>query len=175
MAGKKKAKMGEVEEPRPTESIAVAPDNVGEKIACNPVPVKRDMFNEAAVIPYGCTIEHIYQAMNEFLSFLGFINAQLNTKGIQRFESMLMPANFSKHGRGVPDCHHPQVLPDTREEPVSQRTPRPAPEREDPRRFRSAWDRRHRNQGVPIQQRLAGAQRRRMLANGCRLREQSAC
>jgi hypothetical protein len=33
--------------------------------------------------------------MNEFLSFLGFLNAQLNAKGIQRFESMLMPANFS--------------------------------------------------------------------------------
>jgi hypothetical protein len=33
--------------------------------------------------------------MNDFLAFLGFTNTQLNTKGIQRFESMLMPANFS--------------------------------------------------------------------------------
>jgi hypothetical protein len=33
--------------------------------------------------------------MNEFVNFLGFINQQLNSKGIQRFESMLMPANFS--------------------------------------------------------------------------------
>ncbi len=33
--------------------------------------------------------------MDEFINFLGFINQQLYTKGIQRFESMLMPANFS--------------------------------------------------------------------------------
>jgi hypothetical protein len=30
-----------------------------------------------------------------FANFLGFINNQLNGKGIKRFESMLMPANFS--------------------------------------------------------------------------------
>ncbi len=94
VAGKKKAK-GEGEEPQIAESVSIPSDNEREKIACNPMPVKRDKFNEAAIIPYGCTIDHIYQAMNEFLSFLGFINSQLNTKGIQRFESMLMPANFS--------------------------------------------------------------------------------
>lgn len=95
MAGKKKAKAREVEELQAAESVAVPPENEWEKVACNPVPLKRGKFNEAAIIPYGCTIDHIYQAMNEFLSFLGFINTQLNTKGIQRFESMLMPANFS--------------------------------------------------------------------------------
>lgn len=95
MAGKRKAKPGEVEAPPPVESIAVPSNDDQEKKACDPMPVKRDKFNEAAVIPYGCSINSIYQAMNEFLGFLGFINAQLNTKGIQRFESMLMPANFS--------------------------------------------------------------------------------
>jgi hypothetical protein len=33
--------------------------------------------------------------MAEFTDFLGFINQQLSTKGINRMETMLMPANFS--------------------------------------------------------------------------------
>ncbi|HEX4128474.1 MAG TPA: hypothetical protein VHZ24_00425 [Pirellulales bacterium] len=33
--------------------------------------------------------------MEEFIDFLGFINAQLHTKKIERLESFLMPANFS--------------------------------------------------------------------------------
>jgi hypothetical protein len=33
--------------------------------------------------------------MGEFTKFLGFINAQLHTHGIDRLESMLMPASFS--------------------------------------------------------------------------------
>ena len=33
--------------------------------------------------------------MQEFVNFLGFINSQLHTKDIARFETMLMPANFS--------------------------------------------------------------------------------
>ncbi len=95
MASKKKAIVGDGEGTPAAESVAVPSDNEREKTACNPVPVKRDKFNDGAVIPYGCLIEHIYQAMNDFLHFLGFVNAQLNSKGIQRFESMLMPANFS--------------------------------------------------------------------------------
>ncbi len=94
MAGKKKAKAEDEASPT-AERIAVSPNDEQEKVACNPMPVKRDKFNEAAVIPYGCSIDSIYQAMNEFLGFIGFINAHLNTKGIQRFESMLMPASFS--------------------------------------------------------------------------------
>lgn len=34
-------------------------------------------------------------SMQDFLDFLGFVNTQLNSKSIQRLESMLMPANFS--------------------------------------------------------------------------------
>lgn len=33
--------------------------------------------------------------MNDFVEFLGFINQQLHARGLERFESMLMPANFS--------------------------------------------------------------------------------
>ena len=77
------------------KDIAAAPDNPLERPACIPVPVEADKFNPHCVLPYGLTIEHVRNAMNEFLNFLGFINQQLNTKGIQRFEAMLMPANFS--------------------------------------------------------------------------------
>lgn len=66
-----------------------------EVAACIPHPVHADDFNIHAEIPYGCTTQHVYLAMNEFINFLGFINQQLHTQGIQRFESMLMPANFS--------------------------------------------------------------------------------
>lgn len=95
MASKRKAKATGVEASPTAENIAVPSNGEREKSVCEPMPVKRDKFNEAAVIPYGCSINTIYQAMNDFLGFLGFINTQLNTKGIQRFESMLMPANFS--------------------------------------------------------------------------------
>ncbi len=63
--------------------------------ACAPLPVGHDDFNTSATIPYGCKIEHIYQAMQDFVNFLGFINMQLFIKEIPRLESMLMPANFS--------------------------------------------------------------------------------
>lgn len=66
-----------------------------EFAACTPHPVHRDSFNPNASLPYGLTIEHVYQAMEEFNSFLGFINQQLYTKQIPRFETLLMPANFS--------------------------------------------------------------------------------
>lgn len=66
-----------------------------ESAACTPYPVQLREFNVQAEIPYGCTTEHIYQAMTEFTGFLGFINQQLHAKSIQRLENMLMPANFS--------------------------------------------------------------------------------
>jgi hypothetical protein len=73
VAGKKKAKIGGIEESRPPENIAVASEDELDKAACNPAPVKRDRFNEAAVIPYGCIIDPIYREMNEVLDVLGFI------------------------------------------------------------------------------------------------------
>ena len=95
MDSKKKAKEGQTEEAQAKESVVVPSADEWEKAACNPTPVNKEKFNRAAVLPYGCTSEHIHQAMNEFLAFLGFINTQLNSKGIHRLECMLMPANFS--------------------------------------------------------------------------------
>lgn len=66
-----------------------------EEIACQPHPVDPNGFNPNVELPYGCKLEHIQQAMNDFIDFLGFINQQLHTKALERFESMLMPANFS--------------------------------------------------------------------------------
>ncbi len=70
------------------------PDDL-ELWSCTPVEVRPEGFNPRAKIPYGMTIEHLQKAMNEFTSFLGFINSQLNTKKIDRLEAFLMPANFS--------------------------------------------------------------------------------
>jgi hypothetical protein len=66
-----------------------------EAIACQPHPVDAKGFNPNANLPYRCTTEHIRLAMNDFIDFLGFINQQLHTRELERFESMLMPANFS--------------------------------------------------------------------------------
>lgn len=66
-----------------------------ELYACTPIPAVKENFNPNAEIPYGCTVEHIGFAMDSFTDFLGYVNRQLNVKGIQRLESMLMSANFS--------------------------------------------------------------------------------
>jgi hypothetical protein len=66
-----------------------------EALACQPCPVESQGFNPNTQLPYGCTTQPIQQAMNDFVEFLGFINQQLHVKGLERFESMLMPANFS--------------------------------------------------------------------------------
>lgn len=63
--------------------------------ACRLARVDLNHFNQNATIPYGCSVEHVRAAMNDFLDFLGFINQQLHTKSIPRLESFLMPANFS--------------------------------------------------------------------------------
>lgn len=98
-----------------------------ETAACTPLPVNTVGINRNAKLPYGLTTRHIHRAMNEFVSFLGFINTQLATKGIPRFESMLMPANFSSMvgefmGTTIPKCcktlvknqyhnGHPDLIP----------------------------------------------------------------
>ncbi len=66
-----------------------------EKAACTPVSLNPLGFNESAQIPYGLKPKHVRLAMQEFLDFLGFINNQLHTKGLDRLESFMMPANFS--------------------------------------------------------------------------------
>lgn len=52
-------------------------------------------FNPKAVIPFGVTPDHICKAMREFTDFLGFLDLQLFSKQMPRFEDFLMPANFS--------------------------------------------------------------------------------
>lgn len=66
-----------------------------DAIACQPHPINPNGFNLNADLPYGCTTQHIQQAMNDFVDFVGFINPQLHARGLERLESMLMPANFS--------------------------------------------------------------------------------
>ncbi len=100
---------------------------MNEAAACIPYPVVETGFNDAAEIPYGCTIEHIQLAMIEFTDFLGFVNQQLFTKQIPRLEAMLMSANFSsivsefmgiaipKHCKTLVKNHyhngHPDLIP----------------------------------------------------------------
>jgi hypothetical protein len=66
-----------------------------EVAACTPEPVASEGFNQNTVLPYGLTTSQLHAAMSEFTNFLGFINTQLQTKEIERLETMLMPANFS--------------------------------------------------------------------------------
>lgn len=66
-----------------------------ERAACYPAQVELKHFNPSCELPYGLTVEHLHKSMNDFIDFIGFINQQLQTKKIERLESMLMPANFS--------------------------------------------------------------------------------
>lgn len=66
-----------------------------EKSACTPIPLNLLRFNPSCNLPYGLNINHIANAMSEFIDFLGFINQQLYSKGMPRLESFLMPASFS--------------------------------------------------------------------------------
>lgn len=66
-----------------------------ERDACTPEQVAAGGFNPQADLPYGLTTEHVRLAMNDFTDFLGFVNQQLNTRDMERLESIVMPANFS--------------------------------------------------------------------------------
>jgi len=69
-------------------------DNL-EKKATIPEPLNIDYINTQSKIPYGCKPSHVFQAMQDFIEFLGFINRQLNSKKMGRLETLMMPANFS--------------------------------------------------------------------------------
>jgi hypothetical protein len=60
-----------------------------------PMPLNPDAFNPSAYLPYGLQVAHLAAAMHGFLEFLGFINAQLNSRDMTRLELLLMPASFS--------------------------------------------------------------------------------
>ena len=59
------------------------------------VRVSTDHFNPLAKLPCGCTVDHVRQAMNDYLDFLETINQKLVSNSVPRLESILMPANFS--------------------------------------------------------------------------------
>lgn len=84
-----------------------------EAAACHPPAVRLEHFNPHAVIPYGVTIEHVCAAMNEFIDFIRMVNQRMHENGTTRFESILMPANFSSivgefMGAGIPK-HCPTI------------------------------------------------------------------
>ncbi len=66
-----------------------------ELLACTPQYVDLNGFNPNVQLPYDLIAQHIQLAMRDFVDFLGFVNQQLYTKGIERLENLLMPANFS--------------------------------------------------------------------------------
>lgn len=66
-----------------------------EIAACTPVAVEKSFFNPHTELPFGLNTDQMFAAMTEFTDFLGFVNTQLNSKSIQRLETILMPANFS--------------------------------------------------------------------------------
>lgn len=66
-----------------------------ELAARTPVSVERRFLNPDAIIPHGVTPDHVFAALEEFTDWLGFINTQMGTRNLPRFETMLMPANFS--------------------------------------------------------------------------------
>jgi len=62
---------------------------------CVPEEALRRHFNPKEEIPFGVTVNHVHAAMKGFTDFLGFIDTQLRSREMARFEEMLMPANFS--------------------------------------------------------------------------------
>jgi hypothetical protein len=62
---------------------------------CVPEPPSPDNLNLGADIPFGVSVEHIFQAMVEFTDFLRTVDTELVRKDMARLEDMLMPANFS--------------------------------------------------------------------------------
>ena len=66
-----------------------------DQVLCVPEEALRKNFNDKAEIPFGVKVDHVHAAMKDFTDFLGFIDSQLCSKDMARFEEMLMPANFS--------------------------------------------------------------------------------
>lgn len=66
-----------------------------ELAACTPSRVSADGFNPNVQLPFGLTTDAVRKAMEAYVDFIGFLNQQLHTRGIERMESMLMAANFS--------------------------------------------------------------------------------
>jgi len=63
--------------------------------SCVPERPSFENFNADAKLPFGVSVEHIFQAMVDFTDFLRTVDTELVRKGMARLEDMLMPANFS--------------------------------------------------------------------------------
>jgi hypothetical protein len=90
-------------------------------------PPEENGFNSKAMIPFGLTTEHIYRSMTDFTDFMRFIDIDLASQKIARFEDLLTTSNFSsmvsefmsvtipKHCRTVVKNNyhngHPNILP----------------------------------------------------------------
>ncbi len=62
---------------------------------CIPERPCLDDFNATANIPFGVSVEQVFQAMVDFTDFLQTVDTELVRKRMSRLEDMLMPANFS--------------------------------------------------------------------------------
>jgi hypothetical protein len=62
---------------------------------CVPEQPSLENFNDNARIPFGVSVEHVFQAMVDFTDFLRTVDTELVRKEMARLEDMLMPANFS--------------------------------------------------------------------------------
>jgi len=60
-----------------------------------PQALQPEGFNPSVDLPYGLHVGQVQAAMQDWLDFLAFINAQLYLKNMNRFEDLLMPATFS--------------------------------------------------------------------------------
>ena len=63
--------------------------------ACVPIEPSREDCNANATIPFGVSVDHIFQAMVDFTDFPRTVDMELVKKQMARLEDMLMPANFS--------------------------------------------------------------------------------
>ena len=71
-------------------------------------------FNPKAKIPFGVTTKHVRSAMEDFIEFVSVIDRQLNVKGMDKIENIIMQANFSSLvgefiGRQIPK-HCPTIV-----------------------------------------------------------------
>jgi hypothetical protein len=62
---------------------------------CVPQQPSLENINVNARIPFGVSVEHVFQAMVDFTDFLRTVDTELVRKEMARLEEMLMPANFS--------------------------------------------------------------------------------
>lgn len=86
--------------------------------------VKAECFNKSAALPFELRLEDFQIAMQDVYDFFYDVNTQLTSKGLQRLDDMLRPANMSgtisdmltasigKHSRVLVQNQYPNGHPD---------------------------------------------------------------